>query len=54
MADVQIDTAEILRNVTEKDSLFKTTVVSKEIDLTLDLGNLLAVDENVLKDKQIR
>lgn len=47
-------TADIVKSVIEKESQFKSITVSKQIDIDLDLGSLLAVDTNVVNDKQIR
>lgn len=46
--------AEILKNVSERDSQFKTTVVSKPLDVDVDLGCLLAVDPNPINEKKLR
>lgn len=50
----EVDTAEILREVVERESQFKTTAVNKPIDVDLDIGSLLAVDTNPVNEKKLR
>lgn len=50
----EIDTAEILRDVVEKESQFKTTNVSKAVDVELDVGSLLVIDTNPVNERSLR
>lgn len=54
MAQEEIDTAEILRGVVEKESQFKTTVVQKAVDVDLDVGSLLVIDTNPVNERLLR
>lgn len=51
MADI---VENVLRETAEKESKYKTTEVHKDIDLTIDEGNLLAIDTNPTELKNYR
>jgi len=44
----------VLAAAAEAEALMASTVVEKPIDLTLDLGNMLAFDTNVIENEQIK
>ncbi len=44
----------VLQTIAAKESKYKTTEVQKDIDLEIDDGNLLTVDQNPLNIKQFR
>ena len=50
MANVE----EVLRTVAEQEARFKTTDVTKNVELEIDIGNLLANDTNPLNFKELR
>ena len=54
MAEENNTTADILKNILDKEPLFKSTVVSKQIDLNLDVGCLLAEDINPVNENLIK
>lgn len=49
-----MDVSEILKDVVEKESQLKTTIVTKPIDVDLDVGNLTVFDTNPIEDKIVK
>ena len=45
---------EILRDANEKEPVYKSIEVTKDIDLEIDEGNLLAIDKNPIDLKSFR
>ncbi|XP_067938251.1 ribosome biogenesis regulatory protein homolog isoform X2 [Watersipora subatra] len=52
--DVEINTSQIVKSVLENEAQFKTTAVSKPLDVDLDIGSLLAIDTNLVDEKCLR
>ncbi len=46
--------AEIVKNILERESKYKTTEVVKDLELEIDDGNLLGSDSNPLDVKSLR
>ena len=45
---------QVLQKAAEKESKYKTIEVEKSIDLDIDEGNLLAVDQNPIDSKSFK
>jgi len=54
---MEVDTLEVVQKVLQNaqtDSSFKSTQVTKDIEVAIDVGNLLAVDRNPLDLQRFR
>jgi len=54
---MEVDTLEVVQKILQSartDCIFKSTLVTKDIDLAIDVGNLLAVDRNPLDLQRFR
>jgi len=54
---MEYNTLEVVQKILQNaqtDSSFKSTQVTKDIDVDIDVGNLLAVDSNPLELKRFR